>query len=286
MFIRTIFLALVLSMATVQPANADLLDDILDPVEGWFDWLWDKTEDGLTDLGSDLVDWLRPLYYLVSGPVPDITNALLDEMQNETNCTNLPVRLNEIKGLALDHSGIGDLELPDGVIDNLEGIDFTTLPIEGIDPETATAEELYYYKRGTVLVLDTLKGFYPSVWGIPFRIGSEIANACAAATEFRISQRSSNDDLGVSIHADLSSENQERNISFQLPNSHGGYLEDVGIVVGDVIDSFNSLDIQVSKIALMAYEDGNSQFANGDYQGAYMSYKDAYSYLSRADPRR
>lgn len=261
-----------------------------DPFDGLDDWLTDLGDE-MTDISSDIengfndmpgffVNLYDDVFTIINGIDPNlVANAIITEFQNEANCKDLPNRLDEISTLILNNSGVYDLNIPNEVKDAISGVSFSELSIIGIDPATATSEDLYYYKITTVKPLETMKGITGSVFKIPFVIGAEIANACANAAEFRIGERDGAVALDAQIHRILSTEGIN-NIQFHLPESAGGHLEAVESLVSGVMESYEELEIPVSHGVKHTFAKGKRYYQMGKYHRAFKSYKRAYKGLS------
>ncbi|PHS18850.1 MAG: hypothetical protein COA86_06660 [Kangiella sp.] len=261
-----------------------------DPFDGLDDWLTDVGDD-ITDISSDIEngfndmpgffeDLYDDVFTIINGIDPNlVANAIITEFQNEANCKDLPNRLDEISTLILNNSGVYDLNIPDEVKNAISVVRFSELSIIGIDPATATGEDLYYYKITTVKPLETMKGITGSFYKIPFVIGAQIANACANAAEFRIGQRDSAADLVAQIHRILSTDGIN-NIQFHLPESSGGNLEAVESLVESIMETYDDIDVPVSHDARHSFAKGQRYYAMGQYHRAYKAYKSTYRKLS------
>jgi hypothetical protein len=261
-----------------------------DPFDGLDDWL-DDLGDDMSDLGNDVADgfesipgFIDDLYFdvlsIVNGVDPNlVASVIITEFQNENNCKDLPSRLDEVSHLVLEQSGVYNLNIPSNIKNAISAVNFSGLEIIGIDPEAATSEDLYYYKITTVKPLETMKGITGSIFKIPFVIGTEIANACANAAEFRIAQRDSIANLKSEIHRALSS-NGINNIQFLLPSTEGGNLEDVGSLVEEVIETYEEMDVPISNGVRHTMMKAERYFEMEQYHRAFKSYRSAYKSLS------
>ena len=302
---------LIFLLGSYNPAHAGIIDDVFGKVKSIFNGVGEiiddtkslqnkaddlknrsvelrnkanetinKVDDGFNEIPMFLDDLYGNVLSIVNGVDPKIVaNAIIREFQNESNCIDLPSRLDEISNLILDNSGVYDLNIPNEVKNALSAVNFNELSIIGIDPATATGEDLYYYKITTVKPLETMKGITGSIFKIPFVIGAEIANACANVAEFRIGQRDSVAALDAQIHRVLSTEGVN-NIQFHLPESAGGYLESVESLVGGIMETYGDLEIPVSHGVQHTFAKGKRYYQMGQYHRAFKAYKRAYKGLS------
>jgi len=241
-------------------------------------------EGQFNSLTGEITGIYQDLLALAMGIDPNmVANTIIYEFQNESNCQQLPQRLDAISQRLLNLSGVHNWGLPQEVTNNLNLINFSQLDIIGIDPATANAEDLYYYKITTVKPLSTLKGMTGSVYKIPFVIGSLVANACADATALRIGQRVAKHNLDNQIHQELSRPAGLANLRFRMPQAQGGNIEDVEALVADLIASYQNMGADFSDDAIEYLQKGQRYYAQGKYAKAFKSYKKSYMKLSDDD---
>jgi len=304
--LTTLFIVLLSGSCHTSYAAAGIIDDVFGKVKSIFDGVGEiiddtkslqnkandlknraddtikKVDDGFKEMPLFFDDLYGDVLSIVNGIDPKIVaNAIITEFQNESNCIDLPSRLDDISNLILDNSGVYDLNIPSEVKDAISGVNFNELSIIGIDPATATGEDLYYYKITTVKPLETMKGITGSIYKIPFVIASEIAKACANATEFRIGQRDGAAALDAQIHRILSTEGIN-NIQFHLPESAGGHLESVESLVDGIMDTYAELNVPVSHGTRHTFAKGQRYYEMGQFHRAFKAYKRAYKALSGA----
>ena len=288
---------IILLFGISQPAQATIIDDVWGKVKSIFNGVGDilddtddiidkadstirKVDSGFNSIPGFFDNLYGDVLSVVNGIDPNlVAGVIVEEFTNEASCKELPTRLNDVTQTILNSSAIDDLPIPDSVMDAVTGVDFSVLGIIGIDPATATSEDLYYYKITTVKPLETMKGITGSIFKIPFVIGAEIANACANAAEFRIGQRDGDAALVAQIHRILSTDGVN-NIQFHLPESNGGHLEAVGNVIESIVETYNELEVPVSNDVRHYLAKAERYYQMGQYHRAFKSYKSAYIKLS------
>ena len=288
---------IILLFGISQPAQASIIDDVWGKVKSIFNGVGDilddtddiidkadstirKVDSGFNSIPGFFDNLYGDVLSVVNGIDPNlVAGVIVEEFTNEASCKELPTRLNDVTQTILNSSAIDDLPIPDSVMDAVTGVDFSVLGIIGIDPATATSEDLYYYKITTVKPLETMKGITGSIFKIPFVIGAEIANACANAAEFRIGQRDGDAALVAQIHRILSTDGVN-NIQFHLPESNGGHLEAVGNVIESIVETYDELEVPVSNDVRHYLAKAERYYQMGQYHRAFKSYKSAYIKLS------
>ena len=295
-FIPVIMLMAVLFIVIPsQPAHATLLDDI----EDFFDDLGDAVDDSINEIkkvgrqvadvavqvGDKLYGFLEDMVQLIVGFHP---SQLADVATfSEELCLILPTVLENPKDYFGDE--LADLEAQVPFADFLEEkVGFSLFDIhlpegvKGIDPQNSTPTELYEYKLYTVKPLSAVSNMVASPFNLPAVLGSSFAGFCAEATEFYLSQQDGEDALIEDIHHDLSRGGNNKNAQFQLPNSAGGYLEDVGAVVTETVTTYEDLGMNVGSDVYKELQRGENYFGRGLYREAYKSYQSAYKKLTQS----
>jgi len=231
---------------------------------------------------------------LVLGVDPNkISHDVVSEVTDLDHCKDLPSELDTIMDNLWNKTGLNDSSLPDDVKTAIKGVNFSSLNITGIDPETPdlTMDDLYFYRRNTITPLNALSNVATGYYKISFMIGSALSVNCENAAALALAKKSKantekslKEVLIARIHTDLSSQ-ESKNLEFKLPNSAGGYLEDVGATVTDMVSNFETLGIYVSYKTTRDLADGDQELASGNYMEAYDSYKKAYKRLSEMKDR-
>ncbi|HFB64398.1 MAG TPA: hypothetical protein ENJ60_02565 [Aeromonadales bacterium] len=233
--------------------------------------------DQYTDITGFFEDEYNNLVDIIGGIDPsEAASAIVATMQDESLCKTLPSQIDGVVSNVISQLGI-----PEEFASKLQIVQFSDL-VRPIDPATATDEDIYLYNVQTMRPLNALRGMSQSYIKIPFVVASEIAQSCVDAAQFRLSQRSSDEELTAKIHNVLGSKDLN-NIKFQLPNANNGYLEDVEKVLADTFATYSELGMKIPHSASRQFEHGQYYFSQGQYMKAFRSYKKSYQRLAKGD---
>lgn len=117
---------------------------------------------------------------------------------------------------------------------------------------------------------------------IPAIIGSSFTGFCAEATEFYLGDKGDDNTLAADIHRDLSAGEDHKNAQYQLPNSAGGFLEDVVAVVSSTISKYEGLAMHIESDVYQHLERGQAYLSNGKYRKAYKAFQKLYKKLTKS----
>jgi len=273
----------------------ELVEDVTDIKNDVEDFGTDLSNEGnriINDINNG-INSLDNLFYSLTGDIGKllggvdptaIYGVLSQELRNESNCSQLPSRLDEINDRILDTitsstnnttlSFIGELR------SKLTFISFSNMNLRGIDPDTATLDDLHEYKQLTVRPLMLLKDSSKSLLKVPFAVGGAIAVTCAEVTAIRIIQRTAKNREIENIHNVLGNE-KLKNLLYMMPEDKGGKIERVAEVLEDTIMEFESLNPRNADKAYREYHRGLSEYEIGNYARAFKHYRKSYKELSK-----